>query len=69
METQVLQPRRQVWAEICAWTAATLKAEDSGDNWIDFALVARDLAGDRKLAGLPLIANIVDATIEVFKQR
>src|SRR6476620_7531560 len=43
--TRLLPGRRNFWAERCAWTAAVLKesAEDD-ETWIDFALVARDLA-------------------------
>jgi hypothetical protein len=68
---QLLPTRRTFWAERCAWMAATLKegAADGDDTWRDFALVARDLVGERPLAEIPLAARIAAATVEVIGQR
>jgi hypothetical protein len=68
---QLLPARRQFWAGRCAWMAATLEeqAEDDDDAWIEFALVARDLAGDKPLDAIPLARSIAAATVEVFAQR
>jgi len=51
--------------------AATLReGADEGDNtWSDFALVARDLLGERPLEGIPLATRIAAATVEAFEQR
>jgi hypothetical protein len=51
--------------------AATLKdgAAEGDDTWRDFALVARDLVGQRSLAEIPLAARIAAATVEAFEQR
>ena len=51
--------------------AATLKeVADEGDNtWSDFALVARDLVGERPLEAIPLATRIAAATVEAFEQR
>ena len=51
--------------------AATLKeGADEGDNtWSEFALVARDLAGESFLDGIPLARRIAAATVEAFEQR
>jgi hypothetical protein len=51
--------------------AATLKesAEDGDNTWIDFALVARDLLGDRTLDSIPLAGRIASATAEAFDER
>jgi hypothetical protein len=51
--------------------AATLKeASDEGDpTWREFALVARDLVGERPLEEIPLAARIAAATVEAFEQR
>jgi hypothetical protein len=51
--------------------AATLKegAAEGDDTWCDFALVARDLVGQRPLAEIPLAARIAAATVEAFEQR
>ena len=69
--TRLLPGRRAFWAERCAWTAAVLKegAEDGGEAWIGFALVARDLAGGRALGTMPLAARIAAATVEAFEHR
>jgi hypothetical protein len=68
---QLLPTRRSFWAERCAWMAATLReGADEGDNtWCDFALVARDLLGERPLEGIPLAARIAAVTVEAFEQR
>ena len=69
--TRLLPGRRNFWAERCAWTAAVLKesAEEDDEAWIDFALVARDLAGERALDAMPLAAQIAAATVEAFVHR
>jgi hypothetical protein len=68
---QLLPTRRTFWAERCLWMAATLReGADEGDHtWSDFALVARDLLGERPLEGIPLATRIAAATIEAFEQR
>jgi hypothetical protein len=68
---QLLPTRRTFWAERCAWMAATLKeVADEGDNtWSEFALVARDLVGERPLEAIPLATRIAAATVEAFEQR
>jgi hypothetical protein len=69
--TRLLPGRRNFWAERCAWTAAVLKenAEEDDEAWIDFALVARDLGGERALDAMPLAARIAAATVEAFVHR
>ena len=71
VSAQLLPTRRKFWAERCAWMAATLKegAAEGDDTWCDFALVARDLVGQRPLAEIPLAARIAAATVEAFEQR
>jgi hypothetical protein len=71
VSAQLLPTRRAFWAERCAWMAATLKegTDEGDDTWRDFALVARDLAGERPLASIPLAARIAAATVEAFEQR
>ena len=71
VSAQLLPIRRKFWAERCAWMAATLKegAVEGDDTWCDFALVARDLVGQRPLAEIPLAARITAATVEAFEQR
>ena len=69
--TRLLPGRRNFWAERCAWTSVVLKenAEEDDEAWIDFALVARDLAGERALDTMPLAARIAAATVEAFLHR
>ena len=71
VSTQLLPARRTFWAERCAWMAATLKegAAEGDDAWRDFALVARDLVGQRPLDEIPLVARIAAATVEAFEER
>jgi hypothetical protein len=69
--TELLPARRLFWAERCAWMAATLKeaAAERDDTWSEFALVARDLGGEKPLDTIPLARRIAAATVEVCKQR
>src|SRR5262249_17381033 len=68
---RLLSARRSFWGERCAWMAATLKesAEDGDKAWSDFALVARDLLGEKPLGAIPLAKRIASATVEAFEQR
>ncbi len=54
---QLLPTRRRFWGERCAWMVATLKegGAEGDDTWRDFALVARDLVGQRSLDEIPLL--------------
>ena len=71
VRTRLVPTRRTFWAERCAWMAATLKegAVEGDNSWRDLALVARDLAGQRPLDEIPLIARIAAATVEAFEER
>ncbi|MGA7265375.1 MAG: hypothetical protein WBX30_31455 [Stellaceae bacterium] len=71
VSTQLLPAKRTFWAERCAWMAATPKeGADEGDNtWSEFALVARDLAGESFLGSIPLARRIAATTVEAFEQR
>jgi hypothetical protein len=66
-----LPRRRLFWAERCAWMAATLKPGKSPHQsaWIDFALIARDLAGTGELADMPLMRMIAESTAEPLRPR
>ncbi len=69
--TQYLPARRLFWAEGCAWTAYMLKEAQEKDpwDWIAFALVARDFAGDHPLDALPIAKQIAEATADAFGMR
>lgn len=66
--TRHLPGRRLFWAERCAWMAATLKgsATDDSEEWLNFALVARDLASGEPLADAALFGVIGETTVDVF---
>jgi len=67
---EYLPTRRRRWAEILAWTALTLKHDElMVDNWIDLALVARELLGDRSLAEIPLMNLVATMTVEAWASR
>jgi hypothetical protein len=65
---QYLPRRRAFWAELCAWTAALLKeSEPLNPEWIDFALIARDLAGQRPLDQIALAGLITTGTVAAYE--
>ena len=65
-----LPARRARWAELVAWTAMTLRHdEETGDDWMDFALVAAELLGDRPLADIPVMVAVAGKTAGVREAR
>lgn len=66
--TRHLPGRRLFWAERCAWMAATLQgsATDDGEEWLNFALVARDLASGEPLSDAALFDVIAETTVDAF---
>jgi hypothetical protein len=68
LQTQYLPSRRVFWAERCAWTAMMFKEtnEDGPQRWIEFALVARDLAGDQPLDSIPITRLIAETSVDAF---
>lgn len=62
--TQLLPGSRAGWARKCAWAAVLLRESDAReDKHITMALIARDLAGDAPLAGIPFAVRIADITV------
>ena len=59
----LISPQRERWAELLAWTAKAAEDEVEGDERIDFALVARELLGDRPWAEIPLAVWIAKNTV------
>ncbi|MBS1167608.1 MAG: hypothetical protein H6R00_3633 [Proteobacteria bacterium] len=67
---EYLPKRREHWARLLAWTASALRASEStGDDWINFALVAREILGGRDLAEIPLMAQIAEKTMASWQSR
>jgi hypothetical protein len=68
--TEYLPSRRAHWAELLAWTALTLRQDEATeDDWMGFALVARELLGDRPLAEIPLMTMIAKETVQAWRSR
>ncbi|TXN06948.1 hypothetical protein FV222_03870 [Methylobacterium sp. WL103] len=59
----LISPQRGRWAELLAWTAKAAQDEVEGEERIDFALVARELLGNRPLAEIPLAVWIAKNTV------
>jgi hypothetical protein len=65
-----LPGRRRAWAELMAWTALTLRQDEATqDDWLPFALVARELLGDRKLTEIPVMVSVARNTAEALQAR
>ena len=60
---EILPSRRTRWAELLAWTAQAAQDKGEGDEWIDFALVARELLNERPLAEIPVATWIAKNTV------
>lgn len=60
-----LPGRRAVWADRCAWAALALR-EAEEEDWVDFALVARELSGDRPIPEIPLMSVVAATSVQAF---
>lgn len=61
----VLAPHRALWAEKLAWMALTMRQdEETGADWRDFALLAREIASDRPIDEIPLMHAIAAQTLK-----
>ena len=65
----IVSARRARWAELLAWTAKAAEDEVEGEECIDFALVARELLGDRPLTEIPLAIWIAKHTAATSARR
>lgn len=70
-----LQERRSFWAQVIAWTAFTMKHErptnhePDGGSWREFAIVARELLGERPLKEFGIMQHIANTTISAHGPR
>jgi hypothetical protein len=64
---EILEPRRDVWAERFLWTALWMKEGSPGDDrlWCGFAATAREMANGRPLDQIPVMEEIAVATAEI----
>jgi hypothetical protein len=67
--SELLQERRQQWAELLAWSAFAKKHQPDGATWEEMVVVAREVLGDRPLGEIPLMHIIADRTLAVHRQR
>lgn len=67
---EYLPPLRGRWAEMLGWTALMLRSDPEADSgWLDFTLVAREVASDRPLADIPVMTMIAATTVEAWLAR
>ncbi|GJD52943.1 hypothetical protein OPKNFCMD_5711 [Methylobacterium crusticola] len=66
---QVLPLRRARWAELLAWTAKAAQDQVEDEAWIGFALVARELLGERPLDEIPVAGWIAGNTAAALRRR
>ncbi len=65
----IVSAGRRRWAELLAWTAKAAEDEVEGEAWIDFALVARELLGERPLKEIPVAVWIAKNTVAAMSSR
>ncbi len=65
--TQLLPQRRDHWARLLAWTAATGKGDWNNVSATDMALVARSLLTGADLATIPVMADIAQQTVLAWR--
>jgi hypothetical protein len=61
---KVLEPKRAYWARVIAWSAFAQRGDGHDSDWIEMALVAREMASERPLAEIPLARFIAAQTAE-----
>lgn len=63
----VLEPKRAYWASVIAWSAFAQRGDGHGSEWIEMALVAREMASERPLTAIPLARFIAAQTAEAAR--
>lgn len=58
----VLEPKRAFWASVIAWSAFAKRGDGHDSDWIEMALVAREMASERPLTEIPLARFIAVQT-------
>ena len=64
---KVLEPRRAYWASVVAWSAFAQRGDANDNDWIEMAIVAREMASARPLAEIPLARFIAVQTAEAAR--
>jgi len=63
----VLEPKRAFWASVIAWSAFAQRGDGDDPQWIEMALVAREMATQRPLTEIPLARFIAVQTVEATR--
>ncbi len=70
---RILPETREKWADRLAWSALVAQNAADDEDWVDFALVARELLQERPLQDIPLAAwlaaNTVEAAMSIVRFR
>ena len=64
---KVLEPKRAYWASVIAWSAFAQRGDGHDSDWIEMALVAREMASERPLTEIPLARFIAAQTAEAAR--
>jgi hypothetical protein len=64
---KVLEPKRDYWANVVAWSAFAQRGDGDDSDWIEMALVAREMASARPLSEIPLARFIAVQTAEAAR--
>ena len=64
---KVLEPKRSYWASVVAWSAFAQRSDDHDSDWVEMALVAREMASERPLTEIPLARFIAVQTAEAAR--
>lgn len=64
---KVLEPKRAYWASVIAWSAFAQRGDGHDSDWIEMALVAREMASERPLTEIPLARLIAVQTAEAAR--
>ncbi len=64
---KVLEPKRAYWAGVVAWSAFARRGDSHDSEWIEMALVAREMASERPLTEIPLARFIAVQTAEAAR--
>jgi hypothetical protein len=63
----VLAPKRAFWASVAAWSAFAQRGDGDDPQWIEMALVAREMATRHPLTEIPLARFIAVQTAETAR--
>ena len=64
---KVLELKRPYWASVVAWSAFAQRGDGNDNDWIEMALVAREMSSARPLAEIPLARFIAVQTVEAAR--